>query len=148
VSIVIEKERGWQILRLTSESISESETSQIIDGVRLALSEGIRCHGISLEAPSSSNIMIMGLLVVCEKMVRRFEGHLGLIMAPNCDEPGLRTLCESLNITEYDSEHEFTASSAEITATNQEKVRFARQQQPDILSSSRKLANVYSASLT
>jgi hypothetical protein len=123
MSMVIERKTGYQVIRLTSESVSETETNRIIDGVRCALSEGIRCHAISIEVALCSNIMMMGLLVVCERMVRRFGGHIGLVMLPECNEAGLRSLSESLNITVYNNEEEFRVSSGAVAAKHQEETR-------------------------
>ncbi len=123
MSIIIDKRTGFQILRLTSESISEPETNQIIDSVRSGLSEGIRCQAISLEVALSSNIMMMGLLVICERMVQRFEGILCLIIRPERNESGLRALCESLNIEVFDNECAWIESVAVILAKNREEER-------------------------
>jgi hypothetical protein len=139
MSILIDKRTGFQILRLTSESISEPETNQIIDSVRSGLSEGIRCQAISLKVALSSNIMIMGLLVICEKMMQRFGGHLGLIVNPECNESGLRTLCDSLNIAVYDNKDAFMVSSAAFAAAHEEGDRLSQQQQPDFINPSKEL---------
>jgi hypothetical protein len=116
MSIVIERKKGFQILRLTSEDLSEPEAGRTIDGIRFALSEGIRCQAISLETPLRSNVMMMGLLVICEKMVRRFGGHLGLILKSEFNETGLRALCDSLNISVYENENEFMEGPAVVAA--------------------------------
>jgi hypothetical protein len=134
MTIRIEKRKGFQILGLASQDISESETGRIIDCVRSALSEGVSCQAVSIEAPLSSTVMIMGLLVICEKMVRHFNGHLGLILNPVFSESGLRNLCDSLNVTVYDDEDEFMASPLAVAARHRQEALVSRTVRPDIIS--------------
>jgi len=133
MNVKIEKKTAYQIIRLTSESISESDISQIIDNVRHALTEGILCQLVSVETPLSSNIVMMGLVVICDKMIQRFGGHFGLIITPEYNESGLRALCDSLNVMIFDNEDEFIVSSAVVTAMHQEGVCVLKHHQSNFM---------------
>jgi hypothetical protein len=128
MSITMENNREYRIHRVTSGNISECETNRIIDTIRSALSEGTLNHAISLESPLASNIMMMGLLVICEKMVRRVNGELGLIIMTKLDEPGLHALCESLDVRVYDSEEEWRARAVGGVPVPGEEERISYQQ--------------------
>ena len=97
-----------QIIRFTSDSVTESDGTAILSTIELALSRGIGNILFSVEMGSLSNqLVISRLLLQCSEMLRRRKGRLQFVEKCRGEKSVFRTICDSLHIPIYESEEKF-----------------------------------------
>jgi hypothetical protein len=102
---------GYQAV-LLDDAVSEKDVSDLIDGVKNALSAGIRNLVLvfSENQKAADNGVFTGLLVLCGEMIRREHGRFALIENCTGEESNFQEICGHLNIPVCQSEEEFLAA--------------------------------------
>ena len=106
MSIKIERKKGIQIIRMMSDTITESDAVSVRTVVEMALSAGIRNFILSImERSLAEQVLLSNLIEYCEKTVQRGNGLISLVVTPVDGRESLyRGSKSSLGIPVYGSE--------------------------------------------
>jgi hypothetical protein len=106
MSIKIERKKGIQIIRMTSDTVTESDAVSVRTVVEMALAGGIRNFILSIvEKSLADHEMVSNLITYCEKTVKRGPGLISLVVTPADGGKGLYSSGDSsLSIPIYASE--------------------------------------------
>ena len=102
MSIEITRKNTFQVIRLVSDMVMESDKNTLKEVVNQALLEGIKNFVFSVSVGSTLNqVIIFHLLLWCEETIRVQKGQLLFIEKDDGKECVFRSICKSLNIPVY-----------------------------------------------
>jgi hypothetical protein len=105
MSISVERNDAFQIIRFTSDLITDSDTTAMLSEVDQALADGIRKIVYSISVGSVSNlILIARVLLQSLDLARRGGGKVCLVEKGNGAPAAYQSLCTAMGIPRYENE--------------------------------------------
>ncbi|MBN2188469.1 MAG: hypothetical protein JW699_03365 [Chitinispirillaceae bacterium] len=102
MSVETKRHDTYQIIRLETDMVMESDTAAIKNTIEQALQAGIKRFVFSVSIGSLTNKMVISrLLLWCKQTIRRHKGELLFVEKNRGQGSVFSTLCESLHIPLY-----------------------------------------------
>jgi hypothetical protein len=114
MSIQTDRRENYQVIRLESDMVMESDANAVKNTVEQALLVGVKRFIFSVSIGSLSNRMVISrLLLWCKQAILRHKGQLLFVEKNSGDASVFGPLCESLHIPVYrDCETAVVAASS------------------------------------
>jgi hypothetical protein len=102
VSVETKRQESYQIIRLETDMVMESDAAVIKNTIEQALQVGIKRFVFSVSIGSLANKMIVSrLLLWCKQAIRHGKGELLFVEKSRGQKSVFGALCESLHIPMY-----------------------------------------------
>jgi hypothetical protein len=102
MSVQTKRHDTYQIIRLETDMVMESDTAAIKNTIEQALQVGIKRFVFSVSIGSLTNKMVISrLLLWCKQTIRHSKGELLFVEKNHGQESVFGTLCKSLHIPLY-----------------------------------------------
>lgn len=102
MSVDVKRHDTYQIIRLETDMVMESDTAAIKNTIEQALQVGIKRFVFSVSIGSLTNKMVISrLLLWCKQTIRHGKGELLFVEKNHGQKSVFGTLCESLHIPLY-----------------------------------------------
>jgi hypothetical protein len=102
MSVETKRHDSYQVIRLESDMVMESDTAAIKNTIEQALQVGIKRFVFSVSIGSLTNKMVISrLLLWCKQTIWHSKGELLFVEKNHGQESVFSTLCESLHIPMY-----------------------------------------------
>ena len=97
------RKSSFQIIRFSSDNVTEADAEDVKTAVGQALERGIKnlVFSVSLEPPCASQVMLFDLLMWCRETVQNINGSFLFVEKYSGGQSRYRRMCETLQIPIY-----------------------------------------------